>query len=245
MNLIELLSSVSKIAIGAFAITLIVVGYEVILLMKRKKDQQAPVEQNITLPDFDKNLVQEGTFSPIAVDASATQPISIQSRKVSRPFLILLLGLAALIILISGFLIYKRSQVSQQKGDEISPISGKGTTTPMPSSSSSLPTGTAGGPTGGVSTTPEPTLVPKSTIVVQISPTVTSTVTGSATVTGSTSTTISPSVTLPTGPVTSQTNQTTTVTTNPTSGLPQAGSYQATLIISVVAIAIIYLALIL
>lgn len=232
MNIIELVSSVSKIAIGAFLITLIVVGYEVFLLMRRKKDVQEHHDENIVLPEF-TSTVKEGTFSPVAVGTVTAQPLKIQSRKLSKPFLGMLLGLLILIVLGTGYLVYRRNQVASVKVDEVSPLA-QARLTP---SAQPLPT-QAPLPTSEPSDSPTP-----STHMGSVTGTVTGTVTGIPTgvavfptsiagtnqVTG-TAATISP---------------TSTTAAAPTTTLPQAGSYQTTLIISLVSIAIIYLALIL
>lgn len=233
MNIIELVSSVSKIAIGAFLITLIVVGYEVFLLMRRKKGVTEHHDENIVLPEF-TSTVKEGTFSPVAVGTVQAQPMKVQSRKLSRPFLGMLLGLLILIVLGTGYLVYRRNQVASVKVDDVSPLAQARltpttqlipTAVPLPTAvPSQLPTPTTatGSVTGSV------TSIPTGTAVFPTSTTSTTGVTGTASVTGSVSTTSSPSS-----------------TTQPTTTLPQAGSYQTTLIISVVSIAIIYLALLL
>jgi hypothetical protein len=233
MNPIELISSVSKVAIGAFVITLIVVGYVVFLLMRRKQHEQLKEDKHITLPDFNEGEVKQGTFSPIAVDPIATQPVEIQSRKVSKPFLGMLLGLLALIVLITGFLIYKRNQVANVRVDEVSPI-GKSQSTPIPTRSQAQiptvePTGTeiVEIPTSTPATGANITTIPTTSVLVV-----------------TTSPTSSVSVTTTQASPTSSSSAEATEEPDSTT-LPQAGSYQTTLIISIVAIAIIYLALIL
>lgn len=226
MNILELVTSVSKIAIGAFVITLIVVGYEVFLLMRRKHDQEnlQPHDENIVLPEFN-NTVKEGTFSPVAVGTVPVEPMRVQSRKISKPFLGLLLGLLILIVFGTGYLVYRRNQVSTGTIVDVTPVT-RLTPTSAVSPTPALPTAQPTAeltliPTLTASTTPEPTggLTPTGALT----PTTPAMVTGG--VTGSTTTI--------------------TGTPVPKTTLPQAGTYQSTLLISVVAIAIIYLALIL
>lgn len=235
MDLIQLISSVSKVAIGAFVITLLVVGYEVMLLMRRRQEEHVQHDQNINLPDFNKTRVQDSAFNPIDVDPSATQPIEYQSRKISRMFLRLFLVLIVIIVLVTGYIIYDRNQLSLSipkipmlnKRIEITPRP----LSPIPTQSQTSVSVTSAEPSvpAGTAVSVPPAQVSKSPTTQPKVPTITTRV-------------VSPTSTViaPTRIVSGA------VTARPTSaGLPQAGSYQITLAISAVAIIIVYLALIL
>ena len=61
MNFLGLISSVSRLAIAAFVITLVVVAYEVFLIARRKR--LAPVkDSSIAVPEFTGDA-KPGTFS--------------------------------------------------------------------------------------------------------------------------------------------------------------------------------------
>lgn len=249
MNILELVSSVSRIAIGAFVITLVVVGYEVYLLMKKRKPKKAD-DKEIKLPDFEEDA-KSSSFTPINVAEAAATPVELQSRRISKPFLPILLGLFVLIILFAGYLIFRRNQVSSVKVDvgEVSPISQE----TNPEESGSIPldetggTGQGDGSQGGLLITPTRAPDPTGVLVAELSstPIPTAAITGGSSEEGFPTTTPPSEVdTVEITPTTASEQGYPTSTPIPTL-LPQAGTYQTTLIITVVAISVIYLALIL
>ncbi len=259
MDFLGLISSVSRLAIAAFVITLIVVAYEVFLIVRRKR--LAPQKDtSIAVPEFTGDA-KPGTFSPVAVGESAKQPFTLASRKISRNYVYTLLVLLVLIVVGTGFLIYKRSTLSSPdvKVTDVSPVA-KNTGTISPTQSQTIPTRDPFIPGGASSqtTTLTPTntqvtptvsvspLTPTSTVTPTNAPGMTGTVTPTVTLTSSPTVTSSPTGTLSPTVTSTSTNQK-TGTPSPTASaqLPQSGSYQTTLMISLVSIAIIYLALIL
>lgn len=251
MDVIGLISSVSRLAIVAFVITLVVVAYEVFLISRRKKQQPIAQSQDVSIPEFSADA-RPGTFSPIHVDEVAKESFQLGSRKIPRSYAYVLLGLCVLLVVGGGFLIYKRSTLSspdvkltdvvptknaqQQTDDSSDLLSGvpiipsQGQLSPTLSPS---PDQTNNGQDIVVSPTPTSTPTPTGPVVVpsgvvsnnSISPTVTSTLT--PTEKGSTSA------------------QSTSTPVPTTQNLPQAGTYQNMLVLSLVSIAVIYLALIL
>lgn len=263
MDILGVVSSVSKVAIGAFFITLAVVGYEVFMLMKKRKEEKETQKEDVELPDFQGDAQANAQhFTKLEASDAAKKPLELRSRKVSKPFLGLLLLLLALIVLVTGFLIYRRSQVSNvnvQIDEEVSPVDQSDddqttqiTGTPLGDEENPLPTTElattpasetvspteillADNDTPNVESTPIPTIE-----IDDQEPTVSVTEDNGETITPTVA--VETETTTPT-PATEITGVTTS-TPIPTT-LPEAGIYQTTLIVSIAALAVIYLALIL
>lgn len=258
MDILGLVSSVSRVAIAAFVITLIVVGYEVFVIMKRKKVRTATEEKDIKLPDF-KDNAKTGDFTPVDIGEEALKPAELQSRRLSKKFLPVLLVLLVLIVLTTGYLIYRRNQVSSVKVDvnDVSPVSDTGispTQAPrVPLQDDAENAQSDGQGQGGLNLTP--------TIVIQPTSSQLPTPSQSTPIPTSTEVIITegseptPSISTEKRETVEPTPTVSTISPTPTSGsvtstpiptlLPQAGTYQTTLIITIVAISVIYLALIL
>lgn len=233
MDFLGLISSVSRLAIAAFVITLVVVAYEVFLIARRKR--LAPVkDSSIAVPEFTGDA-KPGTFSPVVLGESAKQPFTLASRKISRHYVYILLVLLVLIVVGAGILIYKRSTLSSPdvKVSNTTPAGSKSlTVTPtiaqaipgrdpfFPGEATPTVTDVPTESPASATITPEVTVVSNQT---QVSP----------------SPTLTQTVTLPLSPTVQST------ATPTTAEMPRSGSYQTTLMISLVSIAIIYLALIL
>ena len=262
MDILGLISSVSRIAIGAFVITLVVVGYEVFALMRKRKNAAPVAKKEVKVPEF-KEAAQTGDFTPVDVGEEAMKPVETQTRKLSKRFLPILLVLFVLIVLLVGYFIYRRNQVSSLEVDvnEVSPVGETAQEiTPEPTNplgEAEPGEGSSAGGQGGLGTTPTPTLFPGSGVnptdppvtgtSESVSPTATPALTSSiqtptdAPSASTGSATLSPTPTTSSGTIVSGEATSTPVPTT----LPQAGTYQTTLLIAIVAIAVIYLALIL
>ena len=244
MDAIGLISSVSRLAIAAFVITLIVVSYEVFLISRRKRQQPIVESHDVSIPEFQADA-RPGTFSPLVVDEVAKESFSLGSRRIPKSHAYVLLGLGIVAVMGAGFLIYKRSTLSSPdvKLSSISPTPRGGEQAPEPTD---LLTGSPSGnsvtpglritlsptPTSATTTEPSPTSTP-----LIVSPRPTGLLSNNLPTVSPTSTQTSP---------TAQPTSTISVTAKPTTNqLPQAGTYQNMLMLSLVSIAVIYLALIL
>lgn len=260
MDILGIVSSVSKVAIGAFFITLAVVGYEVIMLVRKRQQEKETQKQDVELPDFQGDAqTNDQHFTKLEASDAAKNPLELRSRKLSKPFLGLLLLLLALIVLVTGFLIYRRSQVSNVNVDidnEVSPVDqtdddqvAEITGTPLDDQDNLLPTTALNTtPTSSVVAPTETILADNETPNSESTPIPTIEINDpEPTLTGTEDkgSTISPTqVEVETVTPTVTTSGLTTSTPVPTT-LPQAGMYQTTLIVSIAALAVIYLALIL
>lgn len=255
MDIIGLISSVSRLAIAAFVITLAVVAYEVFLISRRKRQTALSESHDVAIPEFSAEA-RPGTFSPIVVDEVAKNTFSMGSRRIPRSQAYVLLGLGVLLVAGAGFLIYKRStlfspdvkissvkptQVQDQARDTEDTDLLKGSTdggvsnlTPSLTVSRAVtPT-----PTGSVTPSVTPSTTPVATVSVPTGSPSNNTVTPSPTLPS-----MSPTPTVSLTPKATSTISTTPIPT--TQNLPQAGTYQNMLVLSLVSIAVIYLALIL
>ena len=222
MDAVSIISSVSKIAIVAFAVTLVVVIYEVVVLMKKQRESHVH-DDNVVIPDFDQAAPVDKHFTEISVTPGQAPVASAAIEPTSSRLPLIIAGIVAL-VLIAGvgyfFVVKPRQQASKGgKGSPIAQVTGKPTSVPTRAPSPTrAPTATrAPSPTATTQVTSKPTLA----------------VTGAPTgaVTGSVSPTLSISA---------------ATTAKPTStALPKAGTFQMPLLISVVSITLIYLALIL
>lgn len=86
MDIISFLPSISKIAIGAFVVTLIIVAAEVFILVRRHNEEKKP-EETVQVPDFTENPNAGANFTKIAQGPFEIQPDG--SRKISKSFLVL------------------------------------------------------------------------------------------------------------------------------------------------------------
>lgn len=259
MDIVSIISSVSKIAILAFAITLAVVIFEVVTLIKKNRDKHV-VEDHVDIPDFNQDPKAEQHFTQLPNAQAA--PAIPEPRNVPKPVL-LGVGIATIILLTgAGMWIFTKNKVRSTKtAKEVSPIadtkviptkspkSMKLTSTPYPTFKT-LPTTVF---------SPTMQLTPTSVALPSISVTTTkgATVTPTGTAPTPTSTQLTPTVY-----ITGATNQkggtlltptvsatgvqaSATATLKPTVTLPRAGTFQTSLVLVVVSITLIYLALLL
>lgn len=260
MDIVSIISSVSKIAILAFTITLGVVIFEVVTLIKKNRNKQV-VQDHVDIPDFnqDPNAEQHFTQLPNAQAAPAiTEP-----RNVPKPVL-LGVGIVTIVLLTAaGMWIFTKNRVRSTKtAKEVSPVANtKLAPTKSPKSiritSTPFPTAKTQ-PTAMLS--PTSILTPTSALMPTIAGTkgaiLTITPTGSILTPTPTHTSLSPTpavtgtaqqkggvILTPTVAITSQASATATL--KPTVTLPRAGTFQTSLVLVVVSITLIYLALIL
>lgn len=252
MDVIGLISSVSRLAIAAFVITLVVVGYEVFLISRRKKQQPIVQPSDVSIPEFSADA-RPGTFSPIQVDEAAKESFQLGSRKIPRSYAYVLAGLCVLLLVGGGFLIYKRSTLTSPdvKLTDVAPTKSvqnqDGQSTDLLTGSPDSRTQASISPTGIL--TPSQTNNEES-IPVTLAPTADPTVTptGPVVVPSDIQSNNSISATpTPTSMAEKGTTHTTSAATPAptTQNLPQAGTYQHMLVLSLVSVAVIYLALIL
>lgn len=226
MDIVSIISSVSKIAVVAFTITLGVVIFEVFTLLKKNRDKQGVVQDHVDIPDFNQDLQAEQHFTQLPNAQAA--PAVAEPQGLSKP---VLLGIGIVTILLMtgiGMWIFTKNQVkSTKRTKDVSPIADASLTPtkgPKPSATAFptqklLPT---------LSVSPTAPLTPMVSITGQASPTGTQEKGGSMiTVT-------------PTSMMASA-----TATVKPTTTLPQAGTFQSSLVIALVSVALIYLALLL
>jgi len=260
MDIVSIISSVSKIAILAFAITLGVVIFEVLTLLKKNRNKQI-VQDHVDIPDFNQDPNAEKHFTQLPNAQAA--PAMVGPRNVPKPIL-LGVGIATIILLTgAGMWIFTKNRVRSTKtAKEVSPIadakvtptkrptSVKLTSTPFPTlktqptavispgtlltpTSALLPTKTVTGTKGSVLTL-TPTVAAPTPTGIQLTPTVY--ITGASEQKGG-------MVVTPTVSAGSQASATATL--KPTVTLPRAGTFQTSLVLVVVSITLIYLALLL
>lgn len=255
MDIVSIISSVSKIAILAFAITLAVVMYEVFVLLKKNRDKKV-VQDHVDIPDFNQDPTAEQHFTQLQNAQAA--PVIVEPKGLPKPIL-LGVGIATIILLTgAGMWIFTKNKVKSTKtAKEVSPIA-DATLTPTTGAKAPKPTSTAVPTLKAVPTaflTPTGTLTPTSALM----PTgILTGVPGVPTV-KPTGIVVTPTGTQPTPTVaisgTQQKGGTTitptsalasaTATLKPTVTLPQAGTFQTSLVLIVVSITLIYLALLL
>ena len=85
MDIVSIISSVSKIAVLAFTITLGVVIFEVFTLLKKNRDKQV-VEDHVEVPDFNQNLQAEQHFTQLPNTDVA--PVQKDSQGLPKPCLL-------------------------------------------------------------------------------------------------------------------------------------------------------------
>lgn len=225
MDAVSIISSVSKIAILAFAVTLGVVAYEVFVLVKKHQAEQRP-DDHVDLPDFDSAAPIDKHFTEISVTPGQAPVAAATTAPVSSKLPVALVGIVCLVLIAgAGYFFYSRSRASTSEQKVKSPIAdSQRTPTQKPTA---VPTRTP-------SPTATPTVLPTATPTLKLTPTIL--LTASPVPTGA----LSPTAGASTTPLT------VTATPQPTSvNLPTAGNFQTPLLISVVSVAVIYLALIL
>ncbi len=265
MDIVSIISSVSKIAILAFGITLAVVIYEVVVLLKKNRDKPV-VQDHVDIPDFNQDLKAEQHFTQLP--NAQVAPVIVEPKGLPKPIL-LGVGIATIVLLTgAGMWIFTKNKVKSTKtAKEVSPIADakitptagskalKPTSKAVPTlrtvptsiltptgilipTSANMPTGVLTGIPGKTTLTPTgaiPTPTGISGTGTQATPTPTGTI-GSNQQKGGTLVTATP---------TASALASATATLKPTITLPQAGSFQTSLVLIVVSITLIYLALLL
>jgi len=237
MDTLGIISSVSKIAVIAFIITLGVVVFEIVTLMKKNREREHPKE-DVHIPEFNQAKASEHHFTELP-DIQAT-PVMQERKRIPRA--VVFIGGITIIVLVTALAvwIFNQSALSVRRvKKETSPIAESDKLTPTNILS---PTGAVWGTPGVGSMEGEnddslsPTTVQQNvtttltkvpTYMLTQAPSISATK-ASAIITTTTSTAVS---------------KTPSVSTSP--GMPQSGSFQTTLLIMVVSVTLIYLAFIL
>lgn len=251
MDIVSIISSVSKIAILAFGITLAVVIYEVVVLLKKNRDKQV-VQDHVDIPDFNQDLKAEQHFTQLPNTQAA--PVIVEPKGLPKPIL-LGVGIVTIVLLTgAGMWIFTKNKVKSTKtAKEVSPIA-DAKVTPAARAKALKPTSTAA-PT--LRTVPITILTPTGILTPTSANLPTGVLTG---IPGKTTLTPTGAIPTPTGAIVSNQQKggtlvtatptasalaSTTATLKPTITLPQAGSFQTSLVLIVVSITLIYLALLL
>lgn len=245
MDLISAISSISKLAIVAFGITFAFVAYEIFVIMREKRNEMKD-EKDVSVPEFNQTESAGHNFTDLPQAQVSQAPVGITHR-ISKNYLILVGGLIILIAAIFGIFVYQKSQVKPVDValEEISPIGDDQIESSVtPADSINLPPQDAT-QSGTVTETPTPTLIsttpiptlPEDEVVQEDAEDPEEEEKGGIEIVTITTT--------PTLSVTVSATLTETTEASPSSSLPQAGEFQISLLVAVVALAVIYLALIL
>ncbi len=235
MDIFNLLSYINKASLLAFIVTILIVGYQVYILRKEKKKEQAP-----TIPDF-----REAASGNKVVANFTNLPASLTMKEAKKAnyskLIFLIISLLTIMVVIFVFILIRRNNAGRNQALVTPPA----VATPAPVKKTSLsPTAKAvSAPTSAPTLPPElppPTLIPlpSPTIFSSLSPTVSlteTTCTGQACLT--------PTITIiPTEIILAKTNLTSTI--GPTGSrletLPETGNVGKGLLIIGAAISVIF-----
>ena len=245
MDVFSLLSSVSKVAIGAFVVTLGIVIYEVILIFRSHAD----AEQKVAIPEF--RTGEKATQSKVLSTEMPAPPTKKQvtRRDELKKKLVWLLALLSILGLLAlGTYLYRKLALPKffnKNVTQVLPTESPETASPTPGEGKA-PKFEGGGGAGGLPPTAvPPTAAPTSTVTPTITeeaqlqnslageaPTATPT---PASAVGATST---PTRT----PTPTSTSATATPTTGQISELPQSGIWSSVAMVSAIALLLILLA---
>ena len=240
MDVFSLLSSVSKVAIGAFVVTLGIVIYEVILIFRSHAD----AEQKVAIPEF--RTGEKATQSKVLSTEMPAPPTKKQvtRRDELKKKLVWLLALLSILGLLAlGTYLYRKLALPKffnKNVTQVLPTESPETASPTPGEGKA-PKFEGGGGAGGLPPTAvPPTAAPTSTVT----PTITEEAQLQNSLAGEvpTATVATAAPTRTPTPTSGSISATATPTTGQISELPQSGIWSSVAMVSAIALLLILLA---
>jgi len=240
MDVFSLLSSVSKVAIGAFVVTLGIVIYEVILIFRSHAD----AEQKVAIPEF--RTGEKATQSKVLSTEMPAPPTKKQvtRRDELKKKLVWLLALLSILGLLAlGTYLYRKLALPKffnKNVTQVLPTESPETASPTPGEGKA-PKFEGGGEAGGLPPTAvPPTAAPTSTVT----PTITEEAQLQNSLAGEvpTATVATATPTRTPTPTSGSISATATPTTGQISELPQSGIWSSVAMVSAIALLLILLA---